>query len=62
MLGELYGLRFTTFAGIAHIKVFSRSIMQERYEPSEIEAEAQRYWDENRCFEVTEDPAREKYY
>ena len=36
--------------------------MQERYEPSEIEAEAQRYWDENRCFEVTEDPAREKYY
>ena len=38
------------------------SAMQERYEPSEIEAEAQRYWDENRCFEVTEDPAREKYY
>jgi leucyl-tRNA synthetase len=36
--------------------------MQERYLPSEIEAEAQRYWDENRCFEVTEDPAREKYY
>jgi leucyl-tRNA synthetase len=36
--------------------------MKERYEPSEIEAEAQRYWDENRCFEVTEDPAREKYY
>jgi leucyl-tRNA synthetase len=36
--------------------------MQERYEPSEIEAEAQRYWDQNRCFEVTEDPAREKYY
>jgi leucyl-tRNA synthetase len=36
--------------------------MKERYEPSEIEAEAQRYWDENHCFEVTEDPAREKYY
>jgi leucyl-tRNA synthetase len=36
--------------------------MKERYEPSEIEAEAQHYWDENRCFEVTEDPAREKYY
>ena len=36
--------------------------MKERYEPSEIEAEAQRYWAENRCFEVTEDPAREKYY
>ncbi|HTV94560.1 MAG TPA: leucine--tRNA ligase [Steroidobacteraceae bacterium] len=36
--------------------------MQERYEPSRIEAEAQRYWNENRSFEVTEDPAREKYY
>jgi leucyl-tRNA synthetase len=36
--------------------------MQERYEPSRIEAEAQRYWTENRCFEVTEDPTREKYY
>jgi leucyl-tRNA synthetase len=36
--------------------------MKEKYEPSAIEAEAQRYWDENRCFEVTEDPAREKYY
>ncbi|MGA2399002.1 MAG: leucine--tRNA ligase [Steroidobacteraceae bacterium] len=36
--------------------------MQERYEPSAVEAEAQRYWNENRCFEVTEDPAREKYY
>jgi len=36
--------------------------MKERYEPSEIEAEAQRYWDENHCFEVTEDPARQKYY
>src|ERR1700761_7379879 len=36
--------------------------MKERYEPSEIEAEAQRYWDENRCFVVSEDGARQKYY
>ncbi|HEX4151587.1 MAG TPA: leucine--tRNA ligase [Steroidobacteraceae bacterium] len=36
--------------------------MQERYEPAAIEAEAQRYWDEHRSFEVTEDPSREKYY
>jgi leucyl-tRNA synthetase len=36
--------------------------MQERYEPARIEAEAQRYWSENRSFEVREDPAREKYY
>jgi leucyl-tRNA synthetase len=36
--------------------------MQERYEPSHVEAEAQRHWNENRCFEVREDPGREKYY
>ncbi len=36
--------------------------MQERYEPAAIEADAQRYWNENRCFEAAEDPAREKYY
>ncbi|MFI4890016.1 MAG: class I tRNA ligase family protein, partial [Steroidobacterales bacterium] len=36
--------------------------MQERYEHSAVEADAQRYWDENRCFEAREDPAREKYY
>ena len=36
--------------------------MQERYDPAEIEAAAQRYWDEHRCFEAHEDPARPKYY
>jgi leucyl-tRNA synthetase len=36
--------------------------MQERYEPAAVEAEAQRYWDEQRCFEAREDPSREKYY
>jgi leucyl-tRNA synthetase len=36
--------------------------MNERYEPTVIEAEAQRFWDEQRCFEAKEDPAREKYY
>jgi leucyl-tRNA synthetase len=36
--------------------------MQERYEPAAVEAEAQRYWNEQRTFEVTEDPKREKYY
>ncbi len=36
--------------------------MQERYEPAAVEADAQHYWDEQRCFEVTEDPARDKYY
>jgi len=36
--------------------------MQERYEPAAVEAEAQRYWNDQRTFEVTEDPKREKYY
>ena len=36
--------------------------MQERYEPAVVEADAQRYWDENGCFAAIEDPAREKYY
>jgi len=36
--------------------------MQERYEPAAVEAEAQRFWDQGRCFEAREDPAREKYY
>ncbi len=36
--------------------------MQERYDPTAIEPAAQRYWDEHRTFEATEDPARQKYY
>src|ERR1700692_249909 len=36
--------------------------MQERYEPAAVEADAQRYWDERRCFEAKEDSTREKYY
>ncbi len=36
--------------------------MQERYEPAVIEADAQRFWDERRCFEAREEPGRDKYY
>ena len=36
--------------------------MQERYDPAAIEAEAQGYWAEHRCFAANEDPARDKYY
>jgi leucyl-tRNA synthetase len=36
--------------------------MQERYEPTAVEVEAQHYWAEQRCFEVKEDLTREKYY
>jgi leucyl-tRNA synthetase len=36
--------------------------MQERYDPAAVEAEAQHYWDKERCFEAKEDGTREKYY
>jgi len=36
--------------------------MHERYEHAAVEAAAQQYWDEQRCFEATEDTTREKYY
>jgi len=32
------------------------------YRPAEVEAEAQRYWEEHQSFRATEDPARPKYY
>jgi leucyl-tRNA synthetase len=36
--------------------------MRERYEPAAVEAEAQHYWEERRCFEAKEDRTRDKYY
>ncbi|QSX36326.1 leucine--tRNA ligase [Shewanella sedimentimangrovi] len=36
--------------------------MQEQYNPSEIEALVQKHWAENKTFEVTEDPNKEKFY
>ena len=36
--------------------------MQDQYNPANIEAEAQRYWQENDSFRATEDPDREKFY
>jgi leucyl-tRNA synthetase len=36
--------------------------MKERYEPAAVEAEAQDYWNRERCFEAKEDSTREKYY
>lgn len=36
--------------------------MEEQYNPANIEANAQNYWQENRCFEVTEDKTKEKFY
>ena len=36
--------------------------MEEHYHPHKIESEAQKYWEENDSFAVTEDESREKYY
>ncbi len=36
--------------------------MEQQYQPHEIEAEAQQYWEASRSFEVTEDSDKEKYY
>ena len=36
--------------------------MQEHYSPADIEKAVQEYWRENRVFEVSEDPDKEKYY
>lgn len=36
--------------------------MNHEYKPAEIEAAAQKYWEDNQCFAVIEDPNREKYY
>jgi leucyl-tRNA synthetase len=36
--------------------------MQELYNPKEIEAKFQKYWDDNQSFKATEDLTKEKYY
>lgn len=36
--------------------------MKDQYHPSEIEQSAQKFWAENKTFEVTEDTSKEKYY
>ncbi|RZF77310.1 leucine--tRNA ligase [Pseudoalteromonas sp. CO325X] len=36
--------------------------MQEQYNPQEIEAKAQSYWEENKVFQVREDDSKEKFY
>ena len=40
----------------------SRPVMQETYNPVEIEPEIQAYWEANNTFVVSEDPAKEKFY
>jgi leucyl-tRNA synthetase len=36
--------------------------MDSRYDPQKIEAAARKFWDDERCFEVSEDPDKEKFY
>jgi leucyl-tRNA synthetase len=37
-------------------------VMQEQYDPLEVESQAQQYWEEHQSFKVTEDPSKEKFY
>jgi leucyl-tRNA synthetase len=36
--------------------------MTKTYEPESVELEAQRFWQQNRCFEVDEDAKEDKFY
>ena len=36
--------------------------MQEQYNPAEVEAQAQQYWEANNSFKVVEDTSKEKFY
>ena len=36
--------------------------MTDEYSPAQVEIAAQQFWADNRSFEVTEDPNREKFY
>jgi len=40
----------------------TNNTMQAIYNPAEIEAETQEYWEKNQTFKVVEDPQKEKYY
>ena len=42
--------------------VLPMTTMQEQYNHKTIEPEVQQFWEQNRTFEVTEDPDKEKYY
>ena len=37
-------------------------MIEERYEPTAVEASTRALWESTRCFEVREDPSRPKYY
>ncbi|MBT6069848.1 MAG: hypothetical protein HOH09_02190, partial [Proteobacteria bacterium] len=36
--------------------------MESNYSPQQLETTVQAWWDEQKSFEVEEDPTREKYY
>ncbi|MGH8166398.1 MAG: class I tRNA ligase family protein, partial [Woeseiaceae bacterium] len=36
--------------------------MKEPYHPESVEERARNYWEKTRCFEVTEEPGKDKFY
>ena len=51
-----------TFNHYLRIVVQTPNSMKPIYHPDEIEQNAQQYWDQHHCFEVTEDPTKQKFY
>lgn len=47
---------------LATLSRLQNIVMNSDYQPLAIEQSAQQYWDENKCFKVTEDYGREKFY
>jgi len=42
--------------------IIRMKLMDQHYQPAKIEAETQKYWQENQSFTVKEDPNKEKFY
>lgn len=57
---------FMTFYSSSSMLLFFKNqiyeTMEEQYTPSTIEQSVQQFWNDNKSFEVTEDPNKEKYY
>ena len=43
-------------------RIFLPKAMNDVYQPEEVEKQTQAYWEENKVFNVTEDPSKEKFY
>ena len=59
MLPVLVAKHLAMFSGLQQKEWFMSEV---HYQPQQIEADIQKYWDENQTFVATEDDSKEKYY